>query len=90
MKSHRETADAMAEVYETNRLAAIGTNISCPTCNRQFAKRTYHHVFCSSKKRRRGGSTCKDKYWNITNPRGMVGPKVIDAVFGQRSDFICR
>lgn len=86
-RSHREVAEEMVRAYEKAQATLVGQKMNCPACSREVIKRTYQHVFCRSKLRRKGGSTCKDRYWNITNPRGLVGPKIIEAVFGSRSDF---
>lgn len=51
-------------LYEACKTAKIGTNIVCPSCNTQHIKKAYNSVFCKSK----GGTICKDNYWNNVTP----------------------
>jgi hypothetical protein len=44
--------------------AKIGDNIKCPSCNTTHVKKAYNSVFCKSK----GGTRCKDNYWNNVDP----------------------
>lgn len=52
--------------YDIAKAAATGSNINCPVCNKVHVKTTYHKVFCSNQKTRRGGN-CKDHYWNVAD-----------------------
>lgn len=61
----------MTARYNKARQAKTGSMICCPTCLRGFKKKTYNQVFCSNQKTRRGRSSCKDKFHNTTNPRGI-------------------
>lgn len=55
----------MSKQYDKNSEAKIGSTIECPYCQKKFIKKSYQHKFCNTK--------CKDKYWNIINPRGIYG-----------------
>jgi len=44
--------------------AKIGETIVCPSCGTQHVKKSYQSVFCKSK----GGTKCKDNYWNNVDP----------------------
>ena len=63
----------MTTAYEIARKAKTGSTIKCPSCGKSVVKTSYHKVFCSNQKTHRGRSSCKDKYWNTVNPRGVVG-----------------
>ena len=52
------------KVYQTNKDKKVGENCHCPTCGTAFIKTSYQQVFCKSK----GGTICKDKYWNTVTP----------------------
>lgn len=47
-----------------NKSAPVGTFCVCPACGVKFIKETYQQVFCKTK----GGTVCKDKYWNTVTP----------------------
>ncbi len=55
---------AMKRTYENVMNAKKGDVIICPCCGKQLIKKSYQHKFCNTK--------CKDKYWNIINPRGIM------------------
>ena len=55
----------MKQLYKDNSKAKVGTIVECPYCHKRFYKKTYQQKFHSTK--------CKDKYWNIVNPRGIYG-----------------
>lgn len=44
--------------------APIGSEIRCPSCGVMHTKKAYNTIFCKSK----GGSICKDNYWNNVTP----------------------
>jgi len=50
--------------YKLNKEAKVGTECICPSCNTPFIKENYQQAFCKSK----GGTVCKDKYWNTITP----------------------
>lgn len=50
--------------YSLNKKANIGDECICPSCNTKFIKTNKQQVFCRTK----GGSVCKDKYWNYVTP----------------------
>ena len=47
-------------LYKTNKNIKIGEGGICPSCGNKFIKTNYQQAFCRSK----GGTICKDKYWN--------------------------
>jgi len=59
----------MIRQYNLNKNAEVGCTIPCPVCGNLILKNCYQKVFCSKKKK--GKSNCKDKYWNLINPRGV-------------------
>lgn len=50
--------------YNINKSASVGDNCQCPSCGTTFTKGHYQQAFCKSK----GGTKCKDKYWNTVTP----------------------
>jgi hypothetical protein len=52
------------ETYKLNKAAKVGTICKCPSCGTNFEKTNYQQAFCKSK----GGTVCKDKYWNTVTP----------------------
>jgi hypothetical protein len=42
----------------------VGDKCICPACGTEFIKETYQQIFCKT----RGGTVCKDKYWNTVDP----------------------
>ena len=54
----------MKKRYNINKAAKVGEIISCPSCGFKFKKGSYQQVFCKTK----GGTKCKDKYWNTVDP----------------------
>jgi len=50
---------------KTNKEAKVGDECICPSCGTKFIKETYQQVFCKTK----GGTICKDKYWNTVTPQ---------------------
>ncbi len=54
----------LIEARKKCEIAKIGEIICCPSCGTNFVKKTYHSVFCKSKK----GTKCKDNFWNNVDP----------------------
>lgn len=52
------------ERYRLNKEAKVRTEIICPSCGTTFIKHTPAQAFCTTK----GGTVCKDKYWNTVIP----------------------
>ena len=50
--------------YKINKDAKVGDECVCPSCNSKFIKTNYQQAFCKTK----GGTVCKDKYWNTVTP----------------------
>jgi len=44
--------------------AKVGEEITCPSCGTKHIKTSYQSVFCKTK----GGTKCKDNYWNNVDP----------------------
>jgi uncharacterized Zn-finger protein len=53
------------ERYRFNKAAKKGEEIICPSCGTSFVKNNPQQAFCKTK----GGTMCKDKYWNTVDPR---------------------
>lgn len=55
------------ERYKINKDAKVGDKLNCPSpnCDIAFVKEHYAQAFCKSK----GGTKCKDKYWNTVTPK---------------------
>jgi len=51
--------------YQLNKDAKVGEQCICPSCNTTFTKESYQQAFCKTK----GGTICKDKYWNTVDPK---------------------
>lgn len=54
--------------YELNKKAKVGETIVCPSCGRQFKKKSYQQAFCSNK----GRNNCKDSYHNRANENRLA------------------
>lgn len=54
----------MKSQYRKNKVAKIGDECTCPSCGAKFIKQSYQQIFCKTK----GGTKCKDKYWNTVTP----------------------
>ena len=52
------------ERYVLNKSSKVGDNCICPSCQTKFVKENYQQGFCKTK----GGTKCKDKYWNTVTP----------------------
>jgi len=50
--------------HKLNKESVVGTECICPSCGLSFIKEHYQQAFCKSK----GGTVCKDKYWNTVTP----------------------
>ncbi len=48
------------DLYKIAKSAKVGDNCVCPSCKTVFVKNNYQQAFC----KQRGGTVCKDKYWN--------------------------
>jgi hypothetical protein len=51
--------------YMINKNAKVGELLYCPSCGHPFIKEHYQQAFCKTK----GGTICKDKYWNWIDPK---------------------
>ena len=47
-------------LYEVAKAAKVHTLCKCPTCSKDFTKKSYQQAFCSNK----GAGNCKDSFWN--------------------------
>lgn len=54
----------MKFLYQKAKEAKVGEECFCPSCNTKFTKESYQQTFCKTK----GGTVCKDKYWNTVTP----------------------
>ena len=54
----------LRERYKLNKTTKVGDECVCPSCGTKFIKTNYQQAFCKSK----GGTICKDKYWNTITP----------------------
>jgi hypothetical protein len=52
------------ETYKLAKSKKVGDRVVCPACGIVFIKEFYQQTFCRTK----GGSICKDKYWNTVIP----------------------
>jgi hypothetical protein len=52
------------ERYRIAKQAKVGETVICPSCGTPFVKTHYQQAFCKTK----GGTVCKDKYWNTVTP----------------------
>lgn len=52
------------ERYKKSKSAKVGETCICPSCGTEFVKTSYQQAFCKTK----GGTVCKDKYWNTVTP----------------------
>ncbi len=50
--------------YDKAKKAKVGEECICPSCGSTFIKTNYQQAFCKTK----GGTVCKDKYWNTVIP----------------------
>jgi len=53
------------ELYKKSKAAKVGEECICPSCGTKFTKTSYQQAFCKTK----GGTICKDKYWNTVIPQ---------------------
>lgn len=62
----------MQRRFADNARAEMGATIECACCGRKVVKKHYQQKFCPpTGKGKSKRYRCKDKYHNITNPRGM-------------------
>jgi hypothetical protein len=52
------------ERYKIAKANKVGELTVCPSCGELFVKVTKAQAFCKNK----GGTVCKDKYWNTVIP----------------------
>lgn len=57
-------ANKLKLIYLKSKNAIIGSTCICPSCGIEFLKTTKQQAFCKTK----GGTKCKDKYWNTITP----------------------
>lgn len=57
-------SDMLKKQRSANMKAKVGETCKCPSCFTMFVKESYQQVFCKTK----GGTICKDKYWNQVTP----------------------
>lgn len=50
--------------YKLNKESKVNDLCVCPSCGSEFVKTNYQQAFCKYK----GGTICKDKYWNTVTP----------------------
>jgi hypothetical protein len=58
------SAERRLALYNTAKAAKTGTQCVCPSCQKQFTKKSYQQAFCSNK----GRNNCKDVFWNRASP----------------------
>jgi hypothetical protein len=68
--NHYDNAQRVAienrqKLYHTAAAAKVGQTCKCPSCVKDFVKKSYQQKFCSNK----GGGNCKDTYWNTVDPK---------------------
>ena len=61
---NKQNIKYMKVVYQSNKQANVSSVCQCPSCGTSFVKSHYQQAFCKSK----GGSVCKDNYWNNVTP----------------------
>lgn len=80
MDGSRETEGASKEdltaVYTRNKRMRVGRICTCPVCYNRFVKRTGSQAFCGVRKK--GKSSCRDKYHNLTNPERMLRARLYE------------
>ena len=68
----QDERNKMADRFRANSQAEVGATIECACCGRKVVKKTYQQKFCPLiVKGKKKSYRCKDRYNNITNPRGM-------------------
>lgn len=61
----------MTRRFSENGRAEVGATIECACCGRKVVKKSYQQRFCPPiQKGKRKSYRCKDRYHNLTNPRG--------------------
>jgi hypothetical protein len=55
---------SIKDKYNKSKSAKVGESCICPSCGTEFIKTNYQQAFCKAK----GGTICKDKYWNTIIP----------------------
>ena len=54
----------LKKLYKIVKSKKVGEQCTCPSCGKSFIKTNYQQAFCKTK----GGTVCKDKYWNTVTP----------------------
>ena len=60
-------AQALRKRFQEVADAPSGATVACPVCKRRFVKSPPSKRFCSNGRSRRGRSSCKDIYHNVTS-----------------------
>ena len=55
---------SLKDLYAKAKLAKVGEEAKCPSCNTMFVKGNYQQAFCKNNI----GTICKDYYWNNVTP----------------------
>ena len=76
--------------YRLNKSAKVGDQIICPSCGTHFTKAQHQQAFCKTK----GGTICKDKYWNTVTPdkknnRTRISPASAAWTASRNSEIDC-
>lgn len=68
----QDQINKMSDRFYENARAEMGATIECACCGRKVVKKHYQQKFCPpTGKGKSKRYRCKDKYHNITNPRGI-------------------
>ena len=55
---------SLRALYTKAKESKVGEICQCPSCGVYFCKTNYQQSFCKTK----GGTVCKDFYWNMVTP----------------------
>lgn len=64
-KQRTDSLNLARKRYHRAKSAKTGEAVICPSCAKEFDKRSYQQAFCSNK----GKRNCKDLYWNMTDSK---------------------
>lgn len=68
----QDELNKMSDRFRENSRAQVGATIECACCGRKVVKKHYQQKFCPpTGKGKSKRYKCKDRYHNLTNPRGM-------------------